>query len=341
MEVGKIQKNCMYGVMLHPHGQIYKSERDINLVSRVPGVITCEDYCKWYNLYYIDYDGTVYKLTDKFPGIEDKNTGKVLAEPMSAWNIEYLDHTYNPRSVVEFALSNNLKIGRISMEAIMYRWMENYLYGSGSDLKQLKESTPWFKDAIKCLVEDYGVIEDYDLLSCSKETDTIYLFDDSQALNNICFRGQYGFYVTKTCDKSPEQYDAYDISGYVVGYIRARYGVLSVNCPTSMAIDYYGITMNLNTWDHIGVFDIPFAYPIIANTIRHYIAGEDQLNIKIGNVYDTKYEDLPKRVTVKDIVKTENGTKAVQFEETDIIIDTMEFHIMDGEGGFSLVKRAL
>ena len=40
----------------------YFSERDEELVSEIPNVITVENYCKWYNLYYITDDGKVKEL---------------------------------------------------------------------------------------------------------------------------------------------------------------------------------------------------------------------------------------------------------------------------------------
>ena len=37
--------------------------------------------------------------------------------------------------------------------------------------------------------------------------------------------------LDKTCDACPEQYDAFDESGRLIGYLRLRHGYFTVQCP--------------------------------------------------------------------------------------------------------------
>lgn len=293
----------------------YKSERNKGLISQVPGVITCEDYCKWYNLYYIESNtGVVCKLGDVW---------------WDAIGIEYRDHTYQPRSVVEFALKHNLKIGRMSMEAIIYRWRENY-YEEGIPLDEL----PKFEDAIKCVVEDNGIILDDDLVHYEKLTESLYVFDKNQTLNNLCFRGPHGFYIRQW---SSSVYKAYDIDGYAVGFIRIKNGCMAVYCPIYTPNGHI-IWLNIDGDNKLSEDDIPLAQPLIANTIKHYIMSEKKLDIKIGNTYRCSIDGLPQLITVKDIVKDKNlGVKVIAFNETDTTINALEFHKFNGD--FTFIRR--
>jgi hypothetical protein len=81
------------------------------LVSHVNNVITCENYCKWYSLYFISECDEVLLLSDLYDDYYD---------------IEYRDHTWKPSSVVEFALRHNLCIGEISYEAMVRMYAENF-----------------------------------------------------------------------------------------------------------------------------------------------------------------------------------------------------------------------
>lgn len=87
----------------HSHGVNH------TLVSNVKNVITCENYCKWYHLYYIDDNGIVSTLDRLYP---------------DAWDIDYRDHSWRPRSIVEFAIKHNLKIGFRSYIAMVCMYNE-------------------------------------------------------------------------------------------------------------------------------------------------------------------------------------------------------------------------
>ena len=91
----------------------YLSDRhdsDMKLVTNMFDVITVEDYCKWYSLYYL----TMTK--DYIPILISFTFGDI---------IDGVDHCYYPYSIVEFAIKNNLKIDVISYIAICKMFMED------------------------------------------------------------------------------------------------------------------------------------------------------------------------------------------------------------------------
>lgn len=47
------------------------------------------------------------------------------------------------------------------------------------------------------------------------------------------------FYFLKTCEACPEQYDVYNESGNQVGYIRLRYGLLTLEYPANGCVTIY------------------------------------------------------------------------------------------------------
>ena len=68
----------------------YKSTRDIDLVSHVPNVITCENGTNWSSLYYITSDGYVVVLSDKYDTFYEY--------------VKQYKHSFEPKSVVDFAI---------------------------------------------------------------------------------------------------------------------------------------------------------------------------------------------------------------------------------------------
>lgn len=117
------------------------------LVSNVKNVITCENYCKWYHLYYIDDNGTVHPLDKIYP---------------DAWDIDYRDHSWRPRSVVEFAIKNNLKIGFHSYIAMVCMYNEA-VYHELCDY-----DLPTKEDLDKVIVPDNG-----DFMNCRFDEDIL------------------------------------------------------------------------------------------------------------------------------------------------------------------------
>jgi hypothetical protein len=86
----------------------YLSDRNIPLVfngeaSTFPGIITIENYLKWYNLYIVRPDGSVEKL-------QSDNT------------IAWRDHVPCPSDIVAFADRRHLDIDQQSMEMIVGRY---------------------------------------------------------------------------------------------------------------------------------------------------------------------------------------------------------------------------
>jgi len=105
------------------------------LVSIIPNVITCEDYCKWYDLYYIDDNHDIYTLDHLYSDARD---------------IDYRDHSWRPRSIVEFALKHNLKIGEMSYFVMVAMWAE------AIERKVDNYDLPTYEDYMKVIVPDHG-----------------------------------------------------------------------------------------------------------------------------------------------------------------------------------------
>ena len=92
---------------------IFRSERGIPLIAHDPGdtgVVTAEDYVKWYDLYYIDKKWNVHKLGDLYPDFYEE--------------VRIMDHSWNPRDVVDFCCKHELKLDRVSFSAILDMWAE-------------------------------------------------------------------------------------------------------------------------------------------------------------------------------------------------------------------------
>lgn len=87
-------------------------------------IITIENYTKWYNLYKVDTDGIVTKITDDIP--------------------DWLDHCPIPNSVLTYAKEKNWYIDEQSMEMIIGRLIKE------------KPETLELKDMFD--IADYGYI---------------------------------------------------------------------------------------------------------------------------------------------------------------------------------------
>ena len=107
---------------------VYRSAREY-LVSHQRNVITVEDYCKWYTLYFIDKNGCVYDYL-----AYDKNALE---------NIEIANHSFKPRSVLLYAKKVGLHIDFISFLAICM------MYNEESDLfisNEIYKKSMYFTD---------------------------------------------------------------------------------------------------------------------------------------------------------------------------------------------------
>lgn len=127
--------------MVKPLPRIYKSDRNNNLVSHIPGMITCENYCKWYDLYYIDNNGTVYMVSELYDDFND--------------DVAYVDHSWEPKSLVEFAIKHKLYIGFQSYKAICYMYYETIQHRV-ADSCIPDDDLPTMTELKSVLLEDYG-----------------------------------------------------------------------------------------------------------------------------------------------------------------------------------------
>ena len=116
----------------------YKSIRNIELISHVGNIVTCENGAMWNDLYYITPDGGVLSLSEKYNTFYDKVIQK--------------DHTFEPKSVVEFAIYHGLFIGLESYKAICHMYAEVYNYKNRIPNEHLPSMT-FMSYVVK---EDYG-----------------------------------------------------------------------------------------------------------------------------------------------------------------------------------------
>ena len=132
----------------------FVSDRNIELVSTIKNVITVENYCKWYSLYFINENGEVKKLDDVFPEAEQ---------------IIFCDNAWEPASVVEFANKNNLSLGLYSFIALIDRYIEatdnNIFSDDYLPPRDLFDSV---------IVNDYG-----DIYKCCFDTSHLSYYDIS------------------------------------------------------------------------------------------------------------------------------------------------------------------
>ena len=116
----------------------YKSTRDIDLVSHVPNVITCENGTNWSSLYYITSDGYVVVLSDKYDTFYEE--------------VKQYKHSFEPKSVVDFAIYHGLKIGLESYKAMCYMYAKECEYKKNIPNTHL----PSMDELCFVIVEDYG-----------------------------------------------------------------------------------------------------------------------------------------------------------------------------------------
>ena len=110
-----------------------RSTNDIYLVSRKSNVLTVEDYCKWYSLFFVyDYDFN-HKL------LIELSYGDIL----TGYN-----NSFYPDSVIEFCKENNLKIDVVSYVSIVKMYYEE------SYSEDILNHLPSINDLNKVLIRD-------------------------------------------------------------------------------------------------------------------------------------------------------------------------------------------
>lgn len=122
-----------YDVKLYKYN-LYNTNK--TLISHIPNVITCENYSTFSSLYYT-LDNGEYKLLSDICNKVD--------------NIDFLDDTWIPVSLVKFAIENNLKIGLEAYKAICQS------YANLLDCEYIdKYNLPSYDEFKSVIVEDYG-----------------------------------------------------------------------------------------------------------------------------------------------------------------------------------------
>lgn len=84
---------------------------DISPGKKTRPILTVEDYCKWYDCYIIDTNGSVSRLYDYNSDIHSE--------------LYWIDHAPTPLSIIEACLKYNLVIDRTTYSAIYHRFMED------------------------------------------------------------------------------------------------------------------------------------------------------------------------------------------------------------------------
>lgn len=158
--------NCLIKMEAAKKNQfgLYMSDRNsdkITLVSQEPEVITVEDWNKWYSLYYMVKN-------------KDDSIKLVTINPDRSYKgLQCIDHNFIPKSVVEFAISNNLKLDIISYIAICKNFKEDQCgYGEEIDIKYLPSSHDLFKVLKngKGICDTYNLDYRYDTITCNMYT---------------------------------------------------------------------------------------------------------------------------------------------------------------------------
>src|SRR5574344_1690543 len=122
-------------------------DEDILLVSNKLEVITVEDYCKWYSLFFIR---------------KDNDNNECFIVPITHGDIICgIDHTYSPISVIEYAKINNLKIDIISYICICKRYIEDVL--DEEDKNLINNRFPKYDELKSVLINAKGESKHYNL----------------------------------------------------------------------------------------------------------------------------------------------------------------------------------
>ncbi len=115
----------------------------------------------------------------------------------------------------------------------MKQYVVSYISFSNNELiSEVVQSTSEF-EAAKAYMERNGH-EVYDDLFTLEKLKS-FAFDCDAMIHAIEINdlevATSGITLDMTCEGCPEQYDAYDSKGNIVGYLRLRHGSFTVNCP--------------------------------------------------------------------------------------------------------------
>lgn len=121
-----------------------RNDEDVVLVNQELNIITVEDYCKWYGLYYL---------------MEDPDTKEIMLVTFCHGDIlEGIDHEYYPDALIKFCIKNNLKIDGASYLCICKSLL---LYNKeilDDHLPTIKELTDaYFKFSKKSISKEFMV----------------------------------------------------------------------------------------------------------------------------------------------------------------------------------------
>ena len=126
------------------------SPRNIPFVSNMQNIITCENWNKRYDLFIIDSDNNVKSVYENYPLV----------------NVDILNHTYVPYSLLKFCKDNNLKIGKSCYEMLILEFNEEFkdycrTRADKNIFEENKKYLPTKEIYDEVVVEDYGYFNQY------------------------------------------------------------------------------------------------------------------------------------------------------------------------------------
>lgn len=125
----------------------YLSDREneeIHLVCNKPNRVTVEDYCKWYNFFFVTYN-------------PDNESEMILITLSYGDIIGGYNHSFYPDYMIQFCIENNLKIDAISYINIVKMYYEEY----DDDFERFISHLPYSDSLSKVIDYDYNINSEY------------------------------------------------------------------------------------------------------------------------------------------------------------------------------------
>lgn len=235
--------------------RVFRSERGFPLIAHAKNMVTCEDHNKWYHLYYIDDKGQVSPLDKLYDDFDDI--------------VRTMDHSYNPKDVVEFCKNHELKIDAASYNAIIDMWMEYNEYCDISDLDD--DDTPNMEDADAIITTDGMGLR--------------IIYTSSSYVGTSCRRYVPGYRLDHPIDKKHGFVKPVDVFNviYLLTDIPHQY-VQGKGCYISESLN-----------SDIQCIDVNVIKPI-TKTITMYV-GNDELNDEYLITYENKGLNAIRKLT--------------------------------------------
>lgn len=162
------ESSRLYYIRYTPEDKRIYSDRNIPLICSQDGIskngiLTVEDYTKWYNLFLV-------KRTDK---------GEISVEKYENYDIQWYDHVPEPKSVIEECAKHGIHLGYVSYLAICCRFAEDYLY-EDDPINIPIGYLPSTSNLLEVLVQDFGFSKYFNLPWVLPQNAVLYLLGDNR-----------------------------------------------------------------------------------------------------------------------------------------------------------------